>query len=75
MCAACAFYPGPPLWTGGIIRVSHFVNNAGARTGPHSPEMYRANGPIRNIPEFYTVFGVKEGDKLFLPPDRQVKIW
>ena len=44
-------------------------------TNPHSPEMYRANGPIRNIPEFYATFGVKEGDKMFLPPDRRVKIW
>jgi putative endopeptidase len=44
-------------------------------TNPHSPEMYRANGPIRNIPEFFAAFGVKEGDKLYLPPDRQVKIW
>jgi predicted metalloendopeptidase len=44
-------------------------------TNPHSPEMYRGNGPIRNIPEFYAAFGVKEGDKLYLPPDRQVKIW
>ncbi len=44
-------------------------------TNPHSPEMNRANGPIRNIPEFYAAFGVKEGDKLYLPPNRQVKIW
>jgi predicted metalloendopeptidase len=44
-------------------------------TNVHSPEMYRANGPIRNIPEFYAAFGVKEGDKLYLPPDRRVKIW
>jgi predicted metalloendopeptidase len=44
-------------------------------TNVHSPEMYRANGPIRNIPEFYAAFGVKEGDTMFLPPDRRVKIW
>ncbi|MBY0495204.1 MAG: M13 family peptidase [Cyanobacteria bacterium] len=44
-------------------------------TNVHSPEMYRANGPLRNIPEFYAAFGVKEGDKLFLPPGRRVKIW
>jgi putative endopeptidase len=44
-------------------------------TNVHSPEMYRANGPVRNIPEFYAAFGVKEGDKLYLPPDRRVKIW
>ena len=44
-------------------------------TNPHSPEMYRANGAVRNIPEFYAAFGVKEGDKMFLPPDKRVKIW
>jgi putative endopeptidase len=44
-------------------------------TNVHSPEMYRANGPIRNIAEFYAAFGVKEGDKLYLAPDRRVKIW
>ena len=44
-------------------------------TNVHSPDMYRANGPLRNTPEFYEAFGVKEGDKLFLPPNRRVKIW
>jgi predicted metalloendopeptidase len=44
-------------------------------TNPHSPEMYRANGPLRNIPEFYSTFGVKQGDKMWLPAERQTKIW
>ncbi|HEX6217353.1 MAG TPA: M13-type metalloendopeptidase [Vicinamibacterales bacterium] len=44
-------------------------------TNVHSPEMYRANGPVRNIPEFYAAFGVKEGDKMFIAPERRVKIW
>jgi putative endopeptidase len=44
-------------------------------TNVHSPEMYRANGPLRNVPEFYAAFGVKEGDKLFLPAGKRVKIW
>jgi putative endopeptidase len=44
-------------------------------TNPHAPEMFRANGPLRNTPEFYQAFGVKDGDKLFLAPDRRVKIW
>ena len=42
---------------------------------PHSPAEFRCNGVIRNIPEFYEAFGVKEGDKLWLPPDRRVRIW
>jgi predicted metalloendopeptidase len=44
-------------------------------TNPHSPPMYRANGPLRNVAKFYEVFGLREGDKLYLPPDRRVKIW
>jgi endothelin-converting enzyme len=44
-------------------------------TDPHSPSEYRCNGVIRNIPEFYTAFGVKEGDKLYLKPEDRVKIW
>ena len=34
-------------------------------TNPHAPETYRANGPLRNVPEFYSTFEVKEGDKMF----------
>jgi putative endopeptidase len=44
-------------------------------TNPHSPDMYRANGPVRNVPEFYATFGVKEGDKMFLAPEKRAKIW
>ena len=44
-------------------------------TDPHSPDMFRANGPVRNVPEFYATFGVKEGDKLYLAPAQRVKIW
>ncbi|MCI0415931.1 hypothetical protein L0222_24410 [bacterium] len=42
---------------------------------PHSPNEYRCNGVVRNIPEFYTTFNVKEGDKLYLKPEDRVKIW
>jgi putative endopeptidase len=37
--------------------------------------MYRANGSVRNVPEFYTAFDVQEGDALYLPPEERVKIW
>jgi predicted metalloendopeptidase len=42
---------------------------------PHSPSEYRTNGVMRNIPEFYAAYGVKVGDKLYLPPEQRVKIW
>ena len=44
-------------------------------TDPHSPALYRANGAVRNVPEFYTAFDVQEGDALYLPPEERVKIW
>jgi putative endopeptidase len=44
-------------------------------TDPHSPSKYRANGAVRNVPEFYEAFDVVEGDALYLPPEKRVKIW
>ena len=44
-------------------------------TNPHAPTMYRANGAVRNVPEFYEAFEVAEGDALYLPPEERVKIW
>jgi len=42
---------------------------------PHSPGEFRANGIVRNIDAWYEAFGVKPGDKLFLPPEQRVTIW
>jgi putative endopeptidase len=42
---------------------------------PHSPPEFRCNGVIRNLTEFYDAFGVKEGDKLWLPAKGRVRIW
>ena len=44
-------------------------------TDPHSPGMFRANGPVSNIKEFYDAFGVKPGDKMFRDEKDRVKIW
>jgi putative endopeptidase len=44
-------------------------------TNPHSPSRYRANGSVRNVPEFYEAFNVTEEDALYLAPEERVKIW
>jgi putative endopeptidase len=44
-------------------------------TDPHAPAIYRANGAVRNVPEWYEAFDVSEGDALYLPPEERVKIW
>ena len=44
-------------------------------TDPHSPGMYRANGPLSNMPEFYEAFDVKEGDPMWRSEEDRVLIW
>lgn len=44
-------------------------------TDPHSPEMYRVNGPASNFDPFYAAFGVKEGDKMYIAPEKRARIW
>ena len=41
----------------------------------HSPGMYRVNGPLKNCPEFFEAFGVKEGDKMRNSKEKVAKIW
>lgn len=42
---------------------------------PHSPGMYRVNGPLMNCPEFFEAFNVKEGDKMRNPQEKVARIW
>ena len=41
---------------------------------PHSPDAERAK-TVRNMDAWYTAFGAKPGDKLYLAPADRVKIW
>lgn len=45
------------------------------KTDPHSPGMYRAVVPIQNVDAFYQAFGIKSGDKMYVSPEKRVKIW
>ena len=45
------------------------------QTDTHSPAHFRANGAVRNVPEFYQAFDVEKDDELYLPPEERVKIW
>ncbi len=45
------------------------------QTNPHAPSMFRTNGAVRNVPEWYAAFNVTADDDLYLPPDERVKIW
>ncbi|MBH8567694.1 M13 family metallopeptidase [Microvirga sp. STS02] len=45
------------------------------QTDPHSPAMYRTNGPLMNMPEFYKAFGCQDGNKMMRPTAERSKIW
>ena len=45
------------------------------QTNPHAPSMYRSNGAVRNVPEWYEAFDISEDDELYLAPGDRVKIW
>ncbi|MES2111025.1 MAG: M13 family metallopeptidase [Bacteroidota bacterium] len=44
-------------------------------TNPHSPAMWRVNGPLMNFEPFYKAFNVQPGDKNYKADDQRVKIW
>lgn len=44
-------------------------------TNEHAPAFLRVNGPFTDVPEFYEAFHIKKGDKMWLDPDKRVKIW
>jgi putative endopeptidase len=44
-------------------------------TDVHAPNFLRVNGPLSDIQDFYDAFGIKEGDPIWLPQAKRVKIW
>lgn len=46
-----------------------------ALSDPHPAEPFRVNATLSNCDSFYTAFGLKEGDRLYLPPAARAKIW
>jgi putative endopeptidase len=45
------------------------------KTDVHSPGLYRATQPLKNIDAFYEAFDIKEGDAMWLAPEKRVRIW
>lgn len=42
---------------------------------PHSPGMYRCNGPVSNIDAWYKAFNIQPGDKMYKAPEDRIKVW
>jgi predicted metalloendopeptidase len=60
------------VWRG-KVREAEAVQRT--KTDPHSPPAVRGTAPVVNQEGFYAAFGIKQGDKMYLPPERRVNIW
>ncbi|MCK0131166.1 M13 family metallopeptidase [Flavobacteriaceae bacterium F08102] len=45
------------------------------KTDEHAPGKVRAVQPLLNMDAFYNAFDIKEGDPMYLAPEKRVRIW
>ncbi len=48
----------------------YWINN-----NPHSPPLWRVNGPLMNSAHFYETFNVQPGNKMYVPEKNRIQIW
>jgi putative endopeptidase len=44
-------------------------------TDPHSPGVFRCNGPLTNFDPFYEAFNIQPGSAMYKSPDERLKVW
>lgn len=45
------------------------------KTDPHSPEMFRVNGPVYSMEAFYKAFNIQPTAKMYIAPANRVGVW
>ena len=45
------------------------------KSDPHALGEWRVNGALPHIDMWYEAFGVKEGDKMFIPKEQRLDLW
>lgn len=60
------------VWAGNITEKEI---RSRTKSDPHSLGKWRVNGALPHINAWYKAFGVKEGDALFLPENKRLKLW
>ena len=60
------------VWSGNIT--DEEIRNR-TKSDPHSLSKWRVNGALPHIDMWYDAFGVKEGDKLYIPKAERLLLW
>ena len=60
------------VWAGNITEAE--IRNR-TKSDPHSLGRWRVNGALPHIDAWYEAFGVKEGDKMFIPKAERLPLW
>lgn len=60
------------VWAGNITEAE--IRNR-TKSDPHSLGEWRVNGALPHIDAWYEAFGIKEGDKMFIPKDERLPLW
>ena len=60
------------VWAGNITEAEIRQRT---KSDPHSLGRWRVNGALPHIDAWYDAFGVKEGDKMFIPASERLSLW
>ena len=60
------------VWAGNVTEAE--IRNR-TKSDPHSLGRWRVNGALPHIDMWYEAFGVKEGDKMFIPKSERLPLW
>ena len=66
------FHAYAGVWAGNIT--DEEIRNR-TKSDPHSLGRWRVNGALPHIDAWYEAFGVKEGDKMFIPKSDRLQLW
>lgn len=67
------FYLGYATLWGQNIRDEEILRLT--KIDPHSLGKWRVNAALRNLDDFYSAFGIREGDPMYMAPADRVMIW
>ena len=66
------FHAYAGVWAGNITEEE--IRNR-TKSDPHSLGRWRVNGALPHVDAWYEAFGVKEGDKMFIPKSERLDLW